>query len=253
MSDDKKFRTDVPPSIHVNMLEPLRKKLDVQGTPGREALVAAENAIASLYAGYLTLNDAIAAVKAARKNNQTTPPGHLPGKYVAPDLQRSAKIAFDNAAPKIDKAIATLKTAREKIQKRIDDATADPEAGSSVGIALAGQIREYVRSLKKADRIPFVFDRLLRGDRRTYSALVSAPPYLGGLGEDEEKMIRERAASLWAKDDVEQDEAAAKAEDLVMRGSRLFVDKYSGVISGEESAEAQAQRALKKLESVGRG
>lgn len=252
MSDDKKFRTDVPPSIHTNMLEPLRKKLDVQGTAGREALVAAENALASLYAGYVTLNDAIAAVKAARKSNQVIPPGQLPGKYVAPDLQRSAKIAFDNAAPKIDRAIATLRKARETIQSRIDEATADPEARSSVGIAVAGQIREYVRTLK-GNRIPFLFDRIRRGDRRTFSAVVGAPPYLSGMNEEEEKIVRELAANSWARDDVEQDKAAARAEELVLNGSKLFVDKYSGVIGGDESAEAQAQRALKKLEGVGRG
>jgi hypothetical protein len=252
MKEEEKFRTDVPPSIHVKMLEPLRKRLDVQGTPGREALVAAENALGSLYAGYLTLNDAIAAVKAARKSSQPTPPGQLPGKYVAPDLQRSAKIAFDNAAPKIDQAVNTLRKAREKIQKRIDEATADPEARSSVGIALAGQIREYVRTLK-GNRVPFLFDRIKRGDRQTYNAVVNAPPYLSGMNEDEEKMVRELAANSWARDDVEQDKAAARAEELVLKGSQMFVDKYSGVISGEESAEAQAQRALKKLEGVGRG
>lgn len=250
MSEDKRrIRSDVPPGMHPDVLKPLKAALDVQGTPGREALVAADTALGTLYAGYATLNETIAAVKAARANPQPAP---LNQRYAQPDLKRSAQIAFDNSGPKIDAAVKNLNGAREKIRKRIDDATADHEARSSVGIAVAGQIREYVRTLK-GNRLGFLFDRIRRGDRQTYSAVVNAPPYLSGMNEDEEKIVRELAANSWAREDVEQDKAVARAQELVTKAAQLFVTKYSDVIDGKESADSVAQRALKTLEGVGRG
>lgn len=252
MSDDtRRIRTDVPPDMHPDTLQPLRAALDVQGTPGREALTAAEAALGALYAGYATLNNAIEAVKARRKNPQ--PPQLVPPMHMPPDLQRSAQIAFDNSAPKIDAATTSLRKAQEKIKQRIKEATSDPDARTSVGVALAGQVREYVRTLKGGNRLGFLYDRIKADDRRTFDAVVSAPAYLSGLDEKDIATLRDVAATTWALQDFEQDKAVERAYKRVMRAAQLFVDKYSGVIRGEETADAVAQRALKKLEGVGRG
>lgn len=250
IEENRNIRTDVPISLHPDVLNPLQKALDVKDTPGQQAFKSARTALGELYAGYASLEDAIAAAKEARKA-PPRPYDPRSGSRPAPDLSRAAQIAFDRAGKKIDSAIADLRRSKEHIAKRIEEATADPIATSPVGIAVASEVRAFVRSVKESERVTFVYGAIKDGDRRTYNAVVSAPAFLAGLKPKDVELVRKMASREWANADTEQSAAVEKALDHIQTASLTFVKRYSEVIEGEETADAAARRAIEKLAAGG--
>lgn len=245
MDGNTEIRTDVPASVHPDMVLPLAGALDREGTPGRAAYSAARAALGELRDTYAAIEDAERAVRDAE------PPAAAPGLRRAAgareeELAEAATRAFDRTAASVDRRVASMRGARDALAARLSEALADPAAATPQGIAIAQEVRAHFRALGADERHAFLSAAVEAGDRRTVAALLSAPPYLSGMTPEVAASLRSRAADRWAPVESAQARALERAVDRVIDASRALVERYAAVVRRAERP-ARARSALVSL------
>ena len=119
----------------------------------------------------------VAKARTAAESNDAWTPAHRVmqvGKLSEQVLERSTK-AFDTAHKHLNDFVTAL------------DKNLSAPLDGFVSAALAQEIRSYVRNLPEDKRGAFVMDALNKGDKQALGALLSAPGYLCGLSEIQQK------------------------------------------------------------------
>jgi hypothetical protein len=174
------IRTDVPVALHPDSLISIGKVLNQENTLGANVYAAAREALATCHEHYAQLEDAEKVVKANAKGTRMVD-GRPTLQADYSELAQLAEQRWNKVAPTLDRRMKELTSLQEILHKRVAEAVDDPTRKSPEGLSLAGDIRKYVASLPKAERMRFANDAINAGDRKTIAALLHAPSYLSGL------------------------------------------------------------------------
>ncbi len=249
------IRTDVPLSLHPDVLLPQRDALEVDGSPGRAAYSIAREALGAMYEGYAKLEDAERALHEAAPppSSANTAMGDN-GRVVRQhgrevDLAEAATTSFERVARVVDARLATLRKTREELARRVESALAEPSLASTTGAAIASETRSFLRSLDPGKRTTTLADAVTSGDKGTVAAVLGAPLFLSGLTAEQGAALREQAARRFAPRDDAQLRAVDAAMNSVMGASTSFVDRYMKALRQKDSPRGKARESLRALAS----
>lgn len=89
-------------------------------------------------------------------------------------------------------------------------------------VMLAGDVRQYLMSLKKAEKGKFIFSQ--RGNADVVRAVLTAPSFLFGMTEDEVKAFEDAAQKALHPEEYTEREILEKAAAELERSTRKAVD-----------------------------
>jgi hypothetical protein len=142
----------------------------------------------------------------------------------AADLARTATAAIERALRQADRAVETIALQVAHAEKQLQSKIA-PEIDGT----LASEIRAWSRDLNPRDRVGKLPEILaaVKTDVRAASALLSAPPFISSLADDQVAAVRQTAISTHARAEGEKLKQAQRAADLVARASRRLLDEMA--------------------------
>jgi hypothetical protein len=261
-NDQVKPHAEISLSLHPDMLTPHKEHLEVEGSLGHPIYTQARESLAGMHNALAAMIETRAAVMRTVNPHDPNAPRVMAhadkntGKGAGiqllsgreDDLREAMSVALDRAAKDFDRRFATIRATREALAKRIDDALVDPKGSTPAGIATAGEIRAYARSLKDHERHKFVEEAIEAGDLQTLSALLNAPRYLSGLTDQRRALYRDSAAEKFAGQDFKQLAAADKVVDHLMTASSVMLKKFGELLPPKrETPQSAADEALSNL------
>ncbi len=262
---DVPIRANVPISAHPGSLGNLRRTLDLEGTAGRQAFWAAQEAMTEAYRTYAAIQDAERELFAAAPPVRVKPGEPLPVGVVMGaggrlqrlhgrerELAQKAQAAGERALGIITRRKDELTRHRDALAERVDAALQDPDLKRPEGIALAAEVRSHVKALTVAARTRFLRDAIDEDDRQTVVAVLSAPPYLTGLTGPQLARVRSEAAARWAAVDHAQMRDVELLFTRVSLAERHLRTRIDRAISAAGAGDA-AERGLAKLEERANG
>ena len=247
------LRTDVPPDWHPSILAPTHAELLVDGTLGPALLRTAGDAMGALYNTFAKLQDARsaslqAAVLPGKVLGRSEP---LPQPVDPARLDAAMMSAFNHVAPKVEGSLATLRTQRDDVAKRLAEKVDYVDGRSPQGIAVATQIRQHVAGLPKTERSVFVQSAIKRGDRATAAAVLSGPGYLSGIDDAALVLLREACGRQFAPIDHAQLASANKLVARVEAARASFVKRFNDLRPKIDPKKTAAADAVDRLLAVG--
>lgn len=118
------------------------------------------------------------------------------------DLAKHGQKALETGLAKVDRAEAAVTAQVAAISSSIDAIIMPPQSDE-----FAGEIRTYwrhqntdIRNGKQHVKSLSSLIEAVKQDKRTVSAILSAPAYLSGLSDDNMAVLRDQAVSTWAPD-----------------------------------------------------
>ena len=137
-----------------------------------------------------------------------------------PDLARLGQRALERGLAACDRATDTITRQCEAMEREITEAVQPP-----VEPALASDIRRYWRDRLggKADRLGELHTAV-KADTRTSSAVLGAPAYLSGLGEEQAGVVHISAVQAHAPGTAADLEEARRALERVQSASTRATD-----------------------------
>ena len=141
----------------------------------------------------------------------------------------AAHWAFNRAARTVDLRMAEMKAHASILEEKMAEALKDPRGATAEGLAVAHEVRAHLRPLPKSERSTFIAKAIDADDRRTVAAVLSAPPFLSGIGSETSTTVRDQAARRWASVEHEQARAIAKAIERVTTALNLLASHYAMV------------------------
>jgi hypothetical protein len=258
------IRTDVPIHVHPGSLGKEETVLNrKESATGTQAFNAASAGMTIAYEAFTAINDAEQALVEARP---------LSGKELKHMKDRS-DVRMVNGVPTVmvisDAFIAATHKAWETTSPRIDDqkkqisgvitvleqrmlaAVDDPARKTPQGTALAGELRNYIRGLSNTERFQFITQAIETDDKSTVAAVLHAQPFLSGIDEQQQTLLRSRAAQRWAPQDFDEFTAANKALAKVDAAHSALQARYFKVMDSRRSAKDKATEKLQALASHG--
>lgn len=262
---DIKVRIDVPASSHPGILSPLAEALEVEGTVGKRAIAAGREALATVYTTYGAIEDAEKALQAAAPaalirqapNGQSEFLGDIrmvggtPRRFHGheDELAAASEAALMRATLTIDRRYAELTSYLEKLQQSVAEAIDDKYRKTPEGLSIAASVRDHVKGLGDK-KLQFVFDAVRNNDKRTVSAVLSAPAYLSGLKDKNLETLRDMAARQWAPVDHAQFGAVEKILEYIRNAGNALTAR---IVKTKQLANTPKARANAKLGELAGG
>jgi len=217
------IKTLITPSLHPANIEAIEGYND--DTRGYVALVM--EAFDTAYQGIGKIYEAKAAAgknQAWNENQQVLIVAEFAEKH-----QTAIAKKFDAAFANLDKGI----TAMEAMLN-------DPVKADAERLNIAQEIRSHVKGLSEDERLKFLTDAQAAGDVETLRAVLGAPAYLSGMGNDE-RQLRTRMFH-------EQQNPEVSKRLKVMHAARALMEKRSGLVFNEvEKAIGSSWDKVKSL------
>jgi hypothetical protein len=259
--DDDKIavRSDVPIKMHPDSLMNHTDTLNQDNTIGISALSAAREALRICHEAYGRMNDAEAALRKASPSKAHRQDGKLSGDDIrlvngTPTVHidheafvTAAEQAFTRIAPQVDRRVRELEGIQETLSKRVASAIDDPTRKTPEGLALASEVRSYVKNLSDKTRTTFVVGAIEANDKATVAAVLHAQPFLSGLDGNAYAMLRARAATKFAPVDSAQLEATAAAIEHVNHAGSLLLGRFVKVTALRNAPAVDADKKVREL------
>jgi hypothetical protein len=241
-------RTDVPINLHPQALDNLADHLDIKDTVGAEAIAAARGVMQHIHDGYAAINDAETALRKASGQKRIV---NGREQFVAgsEDLGKAATNRYNAIAPSVDGALKRLGGIQQVLESRIATAITDPNGNTAQGIALATEMRAHVKSLGAGERLEFIRQAVVYGDKRTVSALLNGPAYLSGLDAGMLDNLREQASHKFAPQDHVQLAALRELTTKVGNAGSVLLGRMQRAVEAGKNPKAAADAAIRELAS----
>ena len=253
MSDQNPIpiRTDVPPSMHPDALANLSDTLTQKDTLGVNVWNVAREAMQLCYQQYGLLNDTEKSVKEVQSTRRLVNGRPTEVAATSKELANAAEAAWKRVAPMIDRKVKELTGTQTVLANRVAEALDDPNRKSPVGIALASEVRGYVKSLPLEDRTPFIANAINEGDKATIAAILHAQPFLSGLTALAHSNMRKQAAAKFAPLDSVQHDAAITAINYVTEAGSRLAARYGKVM--HSMRQTPVEKAADQLKALAGG
>jgi hypothetical protein len=209
--------TDIPRSVHPDILSPLAYILDKPGTVGRSVYNAGRIALAEMRKACTAMRDA---EDGFRRHNG------LPEELLA-----AADRFFNRTARTVNLRMGEMKALASILAGEMAGGLNDPPGAATdgIGIAIAQTVRTRLRSLSESE-CPAFIARAIDADDRTVAAAPAAPPLLSGMGSGTLRKVSDQAARRWASVKHQQAPAIEKAIEHVMTASNHLALHYAKVL-----------------------
>jgi hypothetical protein len=250
---DLPIRPDVPPSAHPDALGNFAHTLDLPGTPGHMAYEAGRNALAETYRLLSHTADAEAAVQDAApsaRRRQSLEPRHAeflgPLRWGVNGIERFTgreellNEAYEKAIcrinPLVNREIKNIEAQIGRLETQVAEALTFEGAGQSARSGQATEIRQLLKAFNKdSERWNFMKQRVDAKDKQAIDAVLSSPPYLSGLTDEQHRQLRIIAAEVWCPHQHGQLNACKAMLDRVRVGV-----EYMGTVRDRLKLNAQA-------------
>lgn len=239
------IRTDVPPSMHPEILSPLVDTMDVADTWGPPALAVAREALTAAYRLYGAIEDAEKALLGAAPTEGRR---RLNGRE--DEFVEAATRAFERNSPVIDKRLAELKTYAGYFEAKLAKVVEYPEGRGTPGVAMATEIRTHLKSLKASERVGFLGRAVETGDRQTVAAFLSAPAFLSGADGKDQERVRAHAYEKWDPLTSGQLAAVRTMIDRVQAAGGKLFSRYAEALKLRNTPNAKASAKLSELAHI---
>lgn len=269
MTDKTPINTNVPISIHPDVLTQQEKLAEIsgpkaKGTIGPKALQAGKEALGTLYRTLSAIDTAEKALNAAAAPGKRRQHPDGRSDYLG-DLRLNAtgrvqrfadrdeefraavQQAFERVALTTDRREKELGDYLTALDTKIEGALTDPRARMPDALALAGETRAHVKALQDGERFGFVHAAISQGDLATVSAVINAPPFLSGLKPEEVAQLRIAAAQKFAPLETAQRQAVATIAERVRGAAQAMSAKYGEVMRRRKSPTALATEAVANI------
>lgn len=217
MTDTKR----VPPDLDPRNFPHRVGGLDNQGEPseilgvGNKAFTALSESLQSVYERERVI----------RADKTRTPADHrMRVARLAGKAKEAAAESVQSAFDKLTAHIATI------------DAHIAEGKKSAMSIAEAQEIRAFVRGLSNDERAKFISE----ADAESLSALLSAKPFLSGMGDAEAALVDRRLVQENFPGLLELREKLDKSRDVLQNGWANYDKEISSLIPGDASAIEKA-------------
>lgn len=267
-TDTIKIRTDVPVSVHPDILTPFEKALNIPQTVGLAAYAAGREAMTAMYSTYSEVLDALRAVQdaAAPGRRRQHPDGRsaytdnlrffgselrvMHGREA--EMAAAAERAIGRTIEAVDRRTKEIDGHAFALSERVRVALEDPARKTPEGLSLASEARAHVKALRKNERLFFVLGLVKEGDRRTVSAVLTAQAFLSGLSEDDHAALRKSAEEAFAPQDWRQLLAVQAVSERVLKARGHLTRKCDDILRLRDTPSARAATKLKNLEEGAR-
>jgi hypothetical protein len=252
MSDQPiSIRTNVPPSMHPDALANLSDTLTQKDTLGINIWNVAREALGLCYQSYTMLNDTEKSVKEVQSQRRMVDGRPTEVAATSKELANAAEASWKRIAPIIDRKVKELNGTLTVISNRVAAAIDEPTRKTAEGIALATEVRNYVRALPLEQRTAFVNQAINEGDKSTVAALLHAQPFLSGLTPLAHSNMRKQAAAKFAPLDSAQHDAATTAIEYVMQAGSALSARYGKVM--HSMRQTPVEKAADQLKALAGG
>lgn len=253
----------VPPSLDPGGLNPLASVLERSGA-GRRVLTAGQRALTAMHSAMAELDDAVRAVAGRHGRVTTQPRGMDVASSHSGDVRHgkgglrafsghegqlvdAARQRFSAVGSAVQAQVDILDDARRDLDGVMASALVDSETPPVV----AGEIRRHVARMEPADRLPFLHDRAVKGDKTTLAAVLNAPSYLSGIDEKTRDTITAEARARLTPEAHATNEAAARVYEHVRRAIDTFVGAYHDTLAPLGSGEREVAGKIAALKGGG--
>ena len=172
------------------------------------------------------LNDTEKSVKEVQSARRLVNGRPMEVAATSKELGNAAEAAWKRVAPAIDRNVLELTGTQTVLANRVAEALDEPHRKTPVGIALASEVRGYVKALPLEERTPFIVNAVSEGDKATVAAVLHAQPFLSGLTPLAHSNLRKQAAAKFAPLDSAQHDAATTAIDYVTQAGSTLAVRY---------------------------
>lgn len=199
--------------------------------------VSSTGEVAALKSVYEEFRNFLSSTKAAL---QTEDPSRTPEAHYL-EIHAAWKKRLDAIANRSTEATTSAKKAIATIEKDIADLLEVRDGPH------ANEIRQHVKGLPAAERVPFVLAAIDNLDKETVAAVMGGPPYLAGLTAEQRETLWNRYTDRTAAGHVATKRAIQRALDvnfhafneLIAAGAALFPDTaITGIAQRVERAQA---------------
>jgi hypothetical protein len=246
MSDTPTTNISIPIHVDPRSLTNLATVLDVAGTPGAQAIGAARGALGSLHQAFTDIHAAEVAVRKAAPVIRTDH-GRTIQMAVSEDLGKASQAAMKRAWPSIESANKQFDGIAQLLERRVGEAMADSAASTPAGIAIATDIRAFVKSMSVSDRMSFLRQAVNDGDKRTIAAVLSGPAYLSGCDAGQLDLLRDQAAMKFAPQEHAQLNAVRQTKAHVEQAGASLMSRVDKVVKLGVNPVTAATAAIQKL------
>jgi len=250
-----KIRADVSPSIHPHILATEVPTLSIPGTIGSESLSSAQAALATMYNCAAQVFDAEKAIsEAPATGDRVMVMGRIrPVSDASEGFGAAVDKSVSAAAKSVDGQMKRLLGFEEGLATKVKNAVWDSDSERVSGVAVAGEVRGHFKKLPVGKRLSEAMAAIRAGDRRTTTALLSAPSYLSGLSEENLAIIRDLAGERFAPTEFAQLRATRSAIEKVQAAGGYFLNdtnRSKGRTVERTATRSKARRAIAELATV---
>lgn len=245
-------------ATHPSTLEPLREVLtDPAGDEyARSAFTSAVGALE-------TVSESVSAMVAARRECTSTDvrTKHIgvDGQVtlgvdpaVVGDLITALNTSFSQGAARIDVAMKAIDQAESSLGQKIQAAITDPHRNEASRVALAQEVRGFLKSMPVGERIGWVMSRIREGDRDVMFATCaggSLAAYASGLTPEWQARLLLEAADKFAPAERASMKGLATLREHLTEASARYYASYTKNIPHQAPAVAKSRDALKRLKT----
>ena len=266
MTDKTPINTNVPISVHPDILTQQENIPEMtgdaaKGTVGPKAIQAGREALGAIYRTLSAIDTAERALNAAAEPGKRRQHSDGRSEFLGDlrmnstgQLQRfssrdeefraAVQQAFERVALTVDRRDKELRDYLTALDTKIEAAITDPRAKMPDALALAGETRAHVKSLKQSERRSFVSEAIAQGDLATVSAVLNAPPFLSGLDDKALGELRIAAAQRFAPLETAQRAQVATIAERVRHAGQTMSGKHLEVMRRRKTPAATAQEAV---------
>jgi hypothetical protein len=271
------IRADISMALRPEMLNPHAAVLKAEGSRCGPALDGAQRALGAMHTELALMADARASAfesispiakreiallnQGQSKGKMKAPPGTYVGPdgklaiHLAPEVARefntAAELAFKRGAVKLDSARKVAIETREALDFEVKAKMKDPAAATPVGIASGQEIRAHVRALGPSERVTFVQQQIVAGNRRVANAILGSEPFLWGGTAQQQSVLSEMAEKSFAPKEYAQRAALTSVVQAIEDAGRISVEHFAKALVVVPNADKQANLALSKLRTGG--
>lgn len=244
----------VSPSIHPESVAVYDETLNIAGTPGWTVYTNLRNALGTIHDEMLNLDAAdrefgkLTLMSTAELKQHKARGGktRMARTTVIDEYGRESQVEteraviYDDSADRYDAAInrcadrchaafagadTVIKDKIGELETRISRALSDPNANNNSNVAIAAEVRTYLRAVPDAERFNEALQLLSSGDIRMVAAVLQAPLVLTKLKPDQHTLLMDAARRRFAGADLSQLEAARKAQKQLENAASFWMGR----------------------------
>lgn len=165
-----------------------------------------------------------------------------------PTLARVSQQAVERGLAQCDRAVGLISESIKSLESSIEEDVCPRQPDM-----LAAEIRSYWRTAVSGKDGKLNKGKLsgmmqaVAEDKRTSSAILSAPPYLSGLDDKAHALIRQTAVNHWAAERQADLEEAQRAHDKVAAAARRVTELLAPKIAQWANPEPTKLRQLRQI------